>query len=128
MISKTAILPKKSLMQRDDLFIPDLLMPMPIFTGMVWAEYREPCRHESWEVVAKGTGIRRPAKGRMDHRKRLGPERLDGEGISGKAKLDDSLFPDRPVVMTRIDGHAAIANQRALDAAGIRRTAMTGEQ
>ena len=36
-----------------------------------------------------------------------------------KEKLD-LLFPDRPVVLTRIDGHAAIANQKALDLAGIR--------
>ncbi len=35
-----------------------------------------------------------------------------------KEKLDE-LFPDRPVLLTRIDGHAAIANQKALDAAGI---------
>lgn len=32
----------------------------------------------------------------------------------------DELFPDRPVLLTRIDGHAAIANQKALDLAGIR--------
>lgn len=32
----------------------------------------------------------------------------------------DSLFPDRPVLLTRIDGHAAIANQKALDLAGVR--------
>ncbi len=35
-----------------------------------------------------------------------------------KQKLDE-LFPDRPVLLTRIDGHAAIANQKALDAAKI---------
>ncbi|MET0395147.1 MAG: amidohydrolase [Chitinophagaceae bacterium] len=29
------------------------------------------------------------------------------------------LFPDRPVLLTRIDGHAAIANQKALDLAGV---------
>lgn len=33
-------------------------------------------------------------------------------------QLND-LFPDRPVLLTRIDGHAAIANQKALDLAGI---------
>jgi predicted amidohydrolase YtcJ len=32
----------------------------------------------------------------------------------------DSLFPDRPVLLTRIDGHAAIANQKALDLAGVK--------
>ena len=37
-----------------------------------------------------------------------------------KAKLD-SLFPDRPVLLTRVDGHAAIANQKALDAAGVQK-------
>ena len=32
----------------------------------------------------------------------------------------NQLFPDRPVIITRIDGHAAIANQKALDLAGIK--------
>ena len=32
----------------------------------------------------------------------------------------NTLFPDRPVILTRIDGHAAIANQKALDAAGVK--------
>ena len=36
-----------------------------------------------------------------------------------KLKLD-SLFPERPVVLTRVDGHAAIANQAALNIAGIK--------
>ncbi|MEJ7676899.1 MAG: amidohydrolase family protein [Segetibacter sp.] len=27
----------------------------------------------------------------------------------------DAVFPDRPVLLTRVDGHAAIANQKALD-------------
>jgi predicted amidohydrolase YtcJ len=31
----------------------------------------------------------------------------------------NQLFPDRPVILTRIDGHAAIVNQKALDMAGI---------
>jgi len=31
-----------------------------------------------------------------------------------------ALFPDRPVFLNRIDGHAAIANQKALDEAGIK--------
>lgn len=35
------------------------------------------------------------------------------------SKLNE-LFPDRPVLLTRIDGHAAIANQKALDLAGIK--------
>lgn len=35
-----------------------------------------------------------------------------------KAKLDE-LFPNTPVVLTRIDGHAYLVNQKALDLAGI---------
>lgn len=35
-----------------------------------------------------------------------------------KEKLDE-LFPDRPVYLTRIDGHAAIVNQKALDLGSI---------
>jgi len=34
-------------------------------------------------------------------------------------KLNE-LFPDRPVILERIDGHAAIANQKALDLAGVK--------
>ena len=34
-------------------------------------------------------------------------------------KLNE-LFPDRPVLLTRIDGHAAIANQKALTLAGVK--------
>ena len=32
----------------------------------------------------------------------------------------NALFPDRPVIITRIDGHAAIANQKALELAGVK--------
>lgn len=31
----------------------------------------------------------------------------------------DKFFPDTPVLLTRIDGHAALVNQRALDIAGV---------
>lgn len=41
-----------------------------------------------------------------------------GKKFPTKKKLD-SLFPDTPVALTRIDGHAMIVNQRALDKAGI---------
>ncbi len=34
-------------------------------------------------------------------------------------KILDSLFPDRPVFLKRVDGHAALVNQKALDLAGI---------
>ncbi|MFD0750658.1 amidohydrolase [Mucilaginibacter calamicampi] len=41
-----------------------------------------------------------------------------GKKFPDKALLD-SLFPMRPVLLSRIDGHAAIANQAALTIAGI---------
>lgn len=34
-------------------------------------------------------------------------------------KILDSLFPDRPVFLKRIDGHAALVNQKALDLAAV---------
>ncbi|MBS1574643.1 MAG: amidohydrolase [Bacteroidetes bacterium] len=37
-------------------------------------------------------------------------------------KILDSLFPNRPVFLKRIDGHAALANQTALNMAGITAT------
>ncbi len=40
-----------------------------------------------------------------------------------KEKLDE-LFPNRPVLLERIDGHASIANQSALNAAGITKSFM----
>lgn len=43
----------------------------------------------------------------------------DQKQFPTKQRLDQ-LFPDRPVYLTRIDGHAAIANQKALDIAGVK--------
>ena len=40
------------------------------------------------------------------------------QGFPNNTKLN-LLFPDRPVVLRRIDGHAALVNQKALDLAGI---------
>ena len=45
-----------------------------------------------------------------------------------RAKLD-VLFPETPVVLTRIDGHAILVNEKALDLAGItENTKVTGGQ
>lgn len=42
-------------------------------------------------------------------------------------KALDELFPDTPVALRRVDGHAYLANQKALDMAGINtRTKVTG--
>ncbi|MBC5994356.1 amidohydrolase [Pontibacter cellulosilyticus] len=39
----------------------------------------------------------------------------------------DQLFPDVPIILTRVDGHAALVNQKALDLAGITpKTKMVG--
>jgi predicted amidohydrolase YtcJ len=35
-------------------------------------------------------------------------------------RLLNEAFPDRPVLLTRIDGHAAIANKKALELAGVK--------
>jgi predicted amidohydrolase YtcJ len=45
--------------------------------------------------------------------------RWTSKQFPNKAKLD-SLFPVRPVLLTRVDGHAAIANQAALNIAGVK--------
>jgi predicted amidohydrolase YtcJ len=42
-----------------------------------------------------------------------------GKKFPDKAKLD-ALFPVRPVILRRVDGHAVIANQAALNIAGIK--------
>ncbi len=50
----------------------------------------------------------------------------DKKQFPSKEKLDE-LFPNREVLLTRVDGHAAIANQSALNAAGITKSfALTG--
>ena len=41
-----------------------------------------------------------------------------GQQFPTRERLDE-LFPDRPVLLTRIDGHAAIANQKALSLADV---------
>lgn len=42
----------------------------------------------------------------------------ENKSFPDKSALD-SLFPDRPVVLSRVDGHAVLANSAALKAAGI---------
>ena len=42
----------------------------------------------------------------------------ENKAFPSREKLDE-LFPDTPVLLTRIDGHAALANGRALDLGGI---------
>jgi predicted amidohydrolase YtcJ len=42
----------------------------------------------------------------------------EGQEFPTREKLDE-LFPDKPVLLTRIDGHAALVNQKALSLGGI---------
>lgn len=42
----------------------------------------------------------------------------EGKKFPDKTKLDE-LFPNRPVLLKRVDGHGALANQKALELAGI---------
>ena len=42
-----------------------------------------------------------------------------GKSFPTNEKLNE-LFPDKPVLLTRVDGHAAIANQKGLDIAGVK--------
>lgn len=50
----------------------------------------------------------------------------DVKQFPSKEKLDE-LFPNREVILTRIDGHAAVVNQKALNTAGITKSfALTG--
>lgn len=44
--------------------------------------------------------------------------RWEGKVFPTKEKLDE-LFPDTPILLRRIDGHAALVNQKALDMGGI---------
>ncbi len=42
-----------------------------------------------------------------------------GKSFPSNEKLNE-LFPDKPVFITRIDGHAAVVNQKAFDIAGVK--------
>jgi predicted amidohydrolase YtcJ len=44
--------------------------------------------------------------------------RFPGKAFPTNAELND-LFPDRPVLLERVDGHASIANDKALSIAGV---------
>lgn len=45
--------------------------------------------------------------------------KFPGKSFPTNENLNE-LFPDKPVLLIRVDGHAAIANQKALDLAGIK--------
>ena len=64
----------------------------------------------------------------VDHDKKINPDWLQGRGwdqndwpvqeFPDNKRLNE-LFPDKPVFLIRIDGHAALVNNKALEMAGI---------
>ena len=73
----------------------------------------------SWEEILKRLAqLNKPEAGQWI--KGQGWDQNDWELQSFPSKLAlDSMFPNNPVLLTRIDGHAIIVNQAALDLAGI---------
>ncbi|HEY2721401.1 MAG TPA: amidohydrolase [Chitinophagaceae bacterium] len=45
--------------------------------------------------------------------------KFPGKSFPTNEKLNE-LFPDKPILLSRVDGHAAIANQKALELAGVK--------
>ena len=77
---------------------------------------------ESWEEVIERTqkfAAENPSTGGWLTGRGWDQNDWEYKQFPEKSKLD-ALFPDRPVLLIRIDGHAAIANQKALDLAGIK--------
>ena len=65
-------------------------------------------------------GVRRDRAGRhVDHRRRLGSQLWGGELPT--REWIDAVTPDHPVWINRLDGHMALANSAALEAAGVTR-------
>jgi predicted amidohydrolase YtcJ len=77
---------------------------------------------KSWEEVLKRVQAfvteHKPAKGHWIEGRGWDQNDWNTKEFPDKRRLDE-LFPDNPVLLTRIDGHAAIANSAALKVAGI---------
>lgn len=93
------------------------------FTGYALDQWKcELWGTKSWEeVLSKITEYSRNAPLEWIYGRSWDQNDWDVKEFPNKEKLD-ALFPDRPVYLKRIDGHAAIANQKALDIAGINTT------
>ncbi|MGC4101218.1 amidohydrolase [Ferruginibacter sp.] len=70
------------------------------------------------EIVAKITAYSKTAPMQWLYGRGWDQNDWEIKEFPSKEKLD-TLFPDRPVFLKRIDGHAALANQKALDLAAI---------
>lgn len=74
---------------------------------------------KSWdEIISKITDYAKTAPKEWIYGRGWDQNDWDVKEFPSKEKLDE-LFPNRSVYLKRIDGHAAIANQKALDIAGI---------
>jgi predicted amidohydrolase YtcJ len=76
---------------------------------------------ESWDEVitrVKDFAVKHPGKGWIKGRG-WDQNRFPGKQFPTNALLNE-LFPDRPVILERVDGHASIANDFALNLAGIK--------
>ncbi len=73
----------------------------------------------SWEEVIERTiNFAKDYEGEWITGRGWDQNKWETKSFPKKDKLD-RLFPDRPVLLKRIDGHAAIANQKALEIGGI---------
>jgi predicted amidohydrolase YtcJ len=75
----------------------------------------------SWEEVisrVKDFATKHPGKGWIRGRG-WDQNRFPGKQFPANAELN-TLFPDRPVLLERVDGHASIANDFALNLAGVK--------
>ena len=91
------------------------------FLGYGLAEQRADLRGaDTWKKVLKRVKRFAEEHPGRDHIRGRGWDLSDSlkTGTPGRRKLD-SLFPDKPVLLQRIDGHAAVANGAALKRAGI---------
>ncbi len=77
---------------------------------------------QSWEEVLERTGSFARENGVQPGEWILGrgwdQNDWDRQEFPSRDKLDE-MFPENPVLLTRVDGHAAIANKKALEMAGI---------
>lgn len=100
--------------------LPGLIDAHCHFTGFATDKWKcELWGTKSWdEIVARMSDYAKTAPKEWLYGRSWDQNDWVVKEFPNKEKLDE-LFPDRPVYLKRIDGHAAVANQKALDIAGI---------
>ena len=90
------------------------------FTGFATDQWKcELWRTKSWdEVITRISEYAKTAPKEWLYGRSWDQNDWAVKEFPNKEKLDQ-LFPNRPVYLKRIDGHAAVANQKALDIAGV---------